>query len=75
MIAGAAIAGGKVHDYWILVKNRNGEDEREVLLEVPKETSEQIIAWMARIGRIGNGNNYLAKRSFLPQLVRARVLD
>jgi hypothetical protein len=43
MIAGAAIAGGKVHDYWMLVKNRNGEDEREVLLEVPKETSKQII--------------------------------
>jgi hypothetical protein len=42
-IAGAAIAGRHVQDYWFYVAYGEGKQGREVLLEVPKESSQQVI--------------------------------
>src|SRR5436305_3560762 len=43
MLAGAAIAGGRVHDYWMFLEYRDGEKNERVLLEVPKQSSKQVI--------------------------------
>ena len=42
-IAGAAIAGRHVHDYWLYVDYNDGGHDREALLEVPKESSKEVI--------------------------------
>jgi hypothetical protein len=43
-IAGAAIAGKRVHDYWFYVAYKSGDRNEEILLEVPKSSSEKVIA-------------------------------
>ncbi len=42
-LQGAAIAGQHVRDYWFYLAYRDGEQEREVLLEVPKNSSKDVI--------------------------------
>jgi hypothetical protein len=43
-VAGAIIEGLHVHDYWFYLEYKNGDQNQEVLLEVPKESSEKVIA-------------------------------
>jgi hypothetical protein len=42
-IASAVIAGIHVHDYWFYLEYKNGDHNEQVLLEVPKESSEKVI--------------------------------
>jgi hypothetical protein len=47
-VAGGAVGGMAnavhVHDYWFYLEYRNGDRNEEVLLDVPKGASEQVIA-------------------------------
>ena len=42
-IAGAAIAGQHVHDYWFYIAYREKDQDRDVLLEVSKNSSKAVI--------------------------------
>jgi hypothetical protein len=42
-IVGAAMAGQHVHDYWFYVAYREKDQDRDVLLEVPKNSSKAVI--------------------------------
>lgn len=42
-IAGAAIAGKHVHDYWFYIAYRDQQQDRDVLLEVAKNSSKEVI--------------------------------
>lgn len=42
-IVGPAIAGQHVHDYWFFIEYKNGDQDEQTLLEVPKDCSEQVI--------------------------------
>jgi hypothetical protein len=42
-VAGPAIAGQHVHDYWFYFEYKNGDQTAQGLLEVPKESSERVI--------------------------------
>jgi hypothetical protein len=42
-IASTAIASSHVHDYWFYLEYKDGDHNEQVLLEMPKELSEQVI--------------------------------
>lgn len=42
-IVGPAIAGQHVHDYWFYFEYKNGDHNEQVLLEVPKDSSQKVI--------------------------------
>jgi hypothetical protein len=48
MIAGNAIAG-QVHDYWFYLEHKDGDQNKKLLLEVPKRSSEKIIRKAAAV--------------------------
>ena len=43
-IAGGAIAGARVSNYWFFVEYRDGDRTRQVLLEVPKDSNQAVRA-------------------------------
>jgi hypothetical protein len=42
-VASSAIYGQHVHDYWFYFEYKNGEESTKALLEVPKDSSGQVI--------------------------------
>ncbi len=43
-LVGSLAYGMHVHDYWFYLEYKNGDQNEQVLLDVPKESSEQVIA-------------------------------
>jgi hypothetical protein len=43
-IVGAVIAGQHVHDYWFYIEYKNADQNERLLLEVPKDSSQKVIA-------------------------------
>lgn len=43
-LAGPAIAGQHVQDYWFYIEYMSGQETQQVLLEIPKDSSARVIA-------------------------------
>jgi hypothetical protein len=43
VVAGGAIAGTRIHNYWFYLEYSNGKKTEQILLEVPKQLSKQVI--------------------------------
>lgn len=43
MVTGPAVWGQHVHNYWFYLEYKNGEQEHNILLEVPRDSSQKII--------------------------------